>query len=103
MGTQKTPSQLVIIIVTNFYTTTYKMYDHLNTLTYLDLGELAFGKKRRLLVLVFMYTKHYLIATGFLILKGDNLHDMSMFGSCFFEIVYENNFQKYKEHHFSVL
>ncbi|GMJ09302.1 hypothetical protein like AT3G28960 [Hibiscus trionum] len=44
--------------------------------TYPDIGKLAFGKKGRLIVSIFMYTELYLVATGFLILEGDNLHNL---------------------------
>ena len=49
---------------------------HPNIRTYPDVGERAFGKKGRLLVSVFLYTELYLVATGFLILQGDNLHNL---------------------------
>ncbi|KAJ9699302.1 hypothetical protein PVL29_008079 [Vitis rotundifolia] len=48
----------------------------LNIRTYPDIGEQAFGKKGRLMVSIFMYLELYLVATGFLILKGDNLHNL---------------------------
>jgi vesicular inhibitory amino acid transporter len=41
--------------------------------TYPDIGNRAFGYNGRLLVSVFMYVELYLVATGFLILEGDNL------------------------------
>ncbi|KAA8530370.1 hypothetical protein F0562_005079 [Nyssa sinensis] len=44
--------------------------------SYPDIGECAFGTKGRLLVSVFMNTELYLVATGFLILEGDNLHNL---------------------------
>lgn len=44
--------------------------------TYPDIGERAFGIKGRLLVSVFMYVELFLVATGFLILEGDNLHNL---------------------------
>ena len=44
--------------------------------TYPDIGERAFGKKGKLLLSVFMNLELYLVATGFLILEGDNLHNM---------------------------
>lgn len=44
-----------------------------NIRTYPDIGELAFGTKGRLVVSIFMYIELYLVATGFLILEGDNL------------------------------
>ncbi|KAK4778784.1 hypothetical protein SAY86_006312 [Trapa natans] len=52
--------------------------------TYPDIGERAFGKKGRLLISVFMYVELFLVATGFLILEGDNLHNI--FPSMQFEI-----------------
>ncbi|XP_075659355.1 amino acid transporter AVT1I-like isoform X1 [Castanea sativa] len=42
--------------------------------TYPDIGYLAFGNIGRILVSVFMYVELYLVATGFLILEGDNLY-----------------------------
>ncbi|TYI30795.1 hypothetical protein ES332_A05G412300v1 [Gossypium tomentosum] len=47
-----------------------------NIRTYPDIGELAFGKKGRLTVSIFMYIELYLVATGFLILEGDNLQNL---------------------------
>ncbi|XVE68142.1 hypothetical protein DITRI_Ditri09bG0045600 [Diplodiscus trichospermus] len=44
--------------------------------TYPDIGERAFGNKGRLIVSVFMYIELYLVATGFLILEGDNLQNL---------------------------
>lgn len=44
--------------------------------TYPDIGERAFGSKGRLIVSVFMYIELYLVATGFLILEGDNLQNL---------------------------
>ncbi|XP_044504468.1 amino acid transporter AVT1I-like [Mangifera indica] len=44
-----------------------------NIRTYLDIGERAFGKKGRLVASIFMNLELYLVATGFLILEGDNL------------------------------
>ncbi|KAF0908730.1 hypothetical protein E2562_028166 [Oryza meyeriana var. granulata] len=41
--------------------------------TYPDIGERAFGWAGRLVVSAFMYAELYLVATGFLILEGDNL------------------------------
>ncbi|CAN1162955.1 Amino acid transporter AVT1J [Linum perenne] len=41
--------------------------------TYPDIGDRAFGKKGKILVSVFMNVELYLVATGFLILEGDNL------------------------------
>ncbi|XP_050229904.1 amino acid transporter AVT1I-like [Mercurialis annua] len=47
-----------------------------NIRTYPDIGERAFGNKGRVLVSVLMYVELYLVATGFLILEGDNLHSL---------------------------
>ena len=47
-----------------------------NIRTYPDIGEHAFGNKGRLIVSVFMYIELYLVATGFLILEGDNLQNL---------------------------
>ncbi|KAF7802991.1 Amino acid transporter AVT1I [Senna tora] len=44
--------------------------------TYPDIGELAFGRAGRLVVSATMYTELYLVATGFLILEGDNLSNL---------------------------
>ncbi|XP_062151193.1 amino acid transporter AVT1I isoform X2 [Alnus glutinosa] len=44
--------------------------------TYPDIGYRAFGNKGRMLVSVVMYVELYLVATGFLILEGDNLHNL---------------------------
>ncbi|KAH7532646.1 hypothetical protein FEM48_Zijuj04G0044000 [Ziziphus jujuba var. spinosa] len=42
--------------------------------TYPDIGERSFGNKGRILVSIVMYVELYLVAIGFLILEGDNLH-----------------------------
>ncbi|KAJ7970991.1 putative Amino acid transporter [Quillaja saponaria] len=44
--------------------------------TYPDIGELAFGNPGRLVVSISMYIELYLVATGFLILEGDNLNNL---------------------------
>ncbi|KAF7130302.1 hypothetical protein RHSIM_Rhsim10G0038900 [Rhododendron simsii] len=44
--------------------------------SYPDIGELAFGNKGRMVVSVFMNMELYLVATGFLILEGDNLQNL---------------------------
>lgn len=44
--------------------------------SYPDIGEKAFGTPGRLIVLVFMHLELYLVATGFLILAGDNLQNL---------------------------
>ncbi|KAL6324929.1 hypothetical protein AAG906_019837 [Vitis piasezkii] len=70
---------LLVIAAATFYTGLLLrrcMDAHPNIRTYPDVGERAFGKMGRLLVSVFMYTELYLVATGFLILEGDNLHNL---------------------------
>ncbi|GFQ05020.1 vacuolar amino acid transporter 1 [Phtheirospermum japonicum] len=47
-----------------------------NIRSYPDIGERAFGPKGRKLVSVVMYIELYLVATGFLIVEGDNLHKL---------------------------
>lgn len=47
-----------------------------NMSSYPDIGERAFGAKGRALVAVAMNVELYLVATGFLILEGDNLHSL---------------------------
>ncbi|MQM15419.1 hypothetical protein Taro_048358 [Colocasia esculenta] len=44
--------------------------------SYPDIGELAFGYPGRMAVSFFMYLELYLVATGFLILEGDNLEKL---------------------------
>lgn len=44
--------------------------------TYPDIGEHAFGKKGKMIVSSFMYLELYVVATGFLILEGDNLSNL---------------------------
>ncbi|KAI8533976.1 hypothetical protein RHMOL_Rhmol10G0052700 [Rhododendron molle] len=44
--------------------------------SYPDIGELAFGNKGRMVVSIFMNMELYLVATGFLILEGDNLQNL---------------------------
>ncbi|XP_026383181.1 amino acid transporter AVT1J-like [Papaver somniferum] len=44
--------------------------------TYPDIGEYAFGKKGRIIASSFMYLELYVVATGFLILEGDNLSNL---------------------------
>lgn len=58
--------------------------DH-NINTYPDIGARAFGPKGRALVSIAMNVELYLVATGFLILEGDNLH--SLFPHVKFKIV----------------
>ncbi|KAK6129230.1 hypothetical protein DH2020_037060 [Rehmannia glutinosa] len=47
-----------------------------NIKSYPDIGERAFGPKGRKFVSITMYIELYLVATGFLILEGDNLHKL---------------------------
>ncbi|BFG26678.1 hypothetical protein CerSpe_129540 [Prunus speciosa] len=44
--------------------------------TYPDIGERAFGNKGRIWLSVVMNIELYLVSTGFLILEGDNLHNI---------------------------
>ncbi|KAL0343878.1 UNVERIFIED_CONTAM: Amino acid transporter AVT1I [Sesamum angustifolium] len=47
-----------------------------NIRSYPDIGERAFGAKGRTFVSIAMNAELYLVATGFLILEGDNLHTL---------------------------
>lgn len=47
-----------------------------NIRSYPDIGEFAFGKSGRALVSILMNTELYMVATGFLILEGDNLSNI---------------------------
>ncbi|KAK4393114.1 Amino acid transporter AVT1I [Sesamum angolense] len=47
-----------------------------NIRSYPDIGERAFGAKGRTFVSIAMNVELYLVATGFLILEGDNLHTL---------------------------
>lgn len=47
-----------------------------NIRSYPDIGERAFGAKGRMIVSVAMNVELYLVATGFLILEGDNLENL---------------------------
>lgn len=44
--------------------------------TYPDIGEVAFGRKGRVAISVFMYLELFLVAVEFLILEGDNLNQL---------------------------
>lgn len=44
--------------------------------TYPDIGERAFGQYGRAIISIFMYLELYFVATGFLILEGDNLFNL---------------------------
>ncbi|PIN04716.1 Amino acid transporter [Handroanthus impetiginosus] len=73
---------LFIIASITFYTgllTKRCMEVDPNIRSYPDIGDKAFGTKGRILVLIFMNLELYLIATGFLILAGDNLHKLMPF------------------------
>lgn len=50
--------------------------DSINITTYSDIGKHAFGRKGRTMASILMYTEQYLVATGFLILGGDNLNNL---------------------------
>ncbi|XP_062085308.1 amino acid transporter AVT1J-like [Humulus lupulus] len=50
--------------------------DSINITTYSDIGYRAFGNKGRTMAAILMYTEQYLVATGFLILGGDNLNNL---------------------------
>lgn len=47
-----------------------------NIRSYPDIGERAFGSKGKLITSVAMNVELYLVATGFLILEGDNLYNL---------------------------
>ncbi|KAL6960772.1 Amino acid transporter avt1j [Sarracenia purpurea var. burkii] len=47
-----------------------------NIRSYPDIGELAFGNNGRTVASIFMNMELYLVATGFLILEGDNLQNL---------------------------
>ena len=44
--------------------------------TYPDIGELAFGRKGKIIVAIFLYLELYLVSIDFLILEGDNLEKL---------------------------
>lgn len=70
---------LLIIAAATFYTGVLIKrcmdVDH-NIRSYPDIGEKAFGAKGRAVVSVFMNLELFLVATGFLILAGDNLQNL---------------------------
>lgn len=71
---------LFIIAIVTFYTALLIqscMDADSSIRTYPDIGERAFGRKGRILVSTFMNLELYLVATGFLILEGDNLNNLS--------------------------
>lgn len=70
---------LLIIASATFYTSMLikRCMDFDPTITsYPDIGDRAFGTTGRILVSVFMNLELYMVATGFLILSGDNLHNL---------------------------
>ncbi|KAK2655230.1 hypothetical protein Ddye_008282 [Dipteronia dyeriana] len=70
---------LFVIAITAFYTGLLIkrcMDADPNIRSYPDIGERAFGKKGRFLISIFMNSELYLVATGFLILEGDNLQNL---------------------------
>ncbi|KAF2533532.1 hypothetical protein F2Q70_00032032 [Brassica cretica] len=72
-------SLLLLLAATAFYTSlliTKCMNADRSVKTYPDIGERAFGRPGRIIVSVFMHLELYLVTTGFLILEGDNLHNL---------------------------
>ncbi|KAG5411841.1 hypothetical protein IGI04_008160, partial [Brassica rapa subsp. trilocularis] len=72
-------SLLLLLAATAFYTSlliTKCMNSDRSIKTYPDIGERAFGKPGRIIVSVFMHLELYLVTTGFLIMEGDNLHNL---------------------------
>ncbi|KAM3305994.1 amino acid transporter AVT1J [Capsicum chacoense] len=70
---------LLIIACTTFYTSLLikRCMDFDPTITsYPDIGDRAFGTSGRILVSVFMNLELYMVATGFLIIAGDNIHSL---------------------------
>ncbi|PWA78382.1 amino acid transporter, transmembrane domain-containing protein [Artemisia annua] len=70
---------LFIIAISAFYTGILikRCMDADSTIrSYPDIGERAFGKAGRIIVTVTMNIELYLVATGFLILEGDNLSNI---------------------------
>ncbi|GJZ80521.1 amino acid transporter AVT1I-like protein [Tanacetum coccineum] len=70
---------LFIIAISAFYTGILikRCMDADSTIrSYPDIGERAFGKTGRIIVTVTMNIELYLVATGFLILEGDNLSNI---------------------------
>lgn len=70
---------LLVIACVTFYTSLLikRCMDFDPTIrSYPDIGDRAFGKAGRILVAVFMNLELYLVATGFLILAGDILHNL---------------------------
>ncbi|KAF8094871.1 hypothetical protein N665_0351s0038 [Sinapis alba] len=72
-------SLLLLLAATAFYTSlliTKCMNADRSIKTYPDIGERAFGRPGRIIVSVFMHLELYLVTTGFLIVEGDNLHNL---------------------------
>lgn len=72
-------SLLLLLAATAFYTSlliTKCMNADRNIKTYPDIGDRAFGRPGRIIVSLFMHLELYLVTTGFLILEGDNLHNL---------------------------
>ncbi|CAN6849369.1 unnamed protein product [Brassica oleracea] len=72
-------SLLLLLAAAAFYTSlliTKCMNADRSVKTYPDIGERAFGRPGRIIVSVFMHLELYLVTTGFLILEGDNLHNL---------------------------
>ncbi|KAM3394838.1 amino acid transporter AVT1J [Capsicum galapagoense] len=70
---------LLFIACTTFYTSLLikRCMDFDPTITsYPDIGDRAFGTSGRILVSVFMNLELYMVATGFLIIAGDNIHSL---------------------------
>ncbi|MCD7450233.1 hypothetical protein HAX54_004678 [Datura stramonium] len=70
---------LLFIACTTFYTSLLikRCMELDQTITsYPDIGDRAFGAAGRISVSVFMNLELYMVATGFLILAGDNLHNL---------------------------
>ncbi|KAK3017360.1 hypothetical protein RJ639_006174 [Escallonia herrerae] len=53
------------------------MDSHPSIASYPDIAGFAFGKKGRIIASIFICLELYLVATGLLILEGDNLHKLS--------------------------
>ncbi|XP_057521356.1 amino acid transporter AVT1I-like [Amaranthus tricolor] len=70
---------IFIVAIAAFYTGLLIkrcMEDDPRIKSYPDIGERAFGKIGRTIISTFMCTELYLVVTGFLIMEGDNLHNL---------------------------
>ncbi|CAO2816300.1 unnamed protein product [Amaranthus hypochondriacus] len=70
---------ILIVAIAAFYTGLLIkrcMEDDPRIKSYPDIGERAFGKIGRTIISTFMCTELYLVVTGFLIMEGDNLHNL---------------------------